>query len=196
MKQLIKQMEEYAVAYNVPIIQKEGLEVVQKCIVENDVQTILEVGTAIGYSAIQMCQMNENIQVVSIERDPIRYAQAVQNVKEANLSHRITLYEADALEIEIEGVFDLIFIDAAKAQYVKFFEKYEKNLTDSGIILSDNLSFHGFVDTKDRIQNRNTRQLVQKIRKYITFLQEHPNYKTTFYEQGDGVAISKKISSN
>lgn len=192
MEKLIKEMEEYAQENNVPIMQKEGIEFVQKCTQKYKIKTILEIGTAIGYSAIQMCRMDDEIKVVSIERDENRYAKAQENVKKAHMEDRITLFLGDALEYEMEGKYDLIFIDAAKAQYIKFFERYEKNLAENGIILSDNLKFHGFVEHPELTTNRNTRQLVRKIAHYVDWLKENEDYDTQFYDLGDGVAISKR----
>lgn len=189
---LIEEMELYAQEHEVPIMQKEGIQFVQKCVDTYNVKTILEIGTAIGYSAIQMCRMDKDIKVVSIERDEKRHLKAKENIKKANMEDRITLYLADALKCEVEGKYDLIFIDAAKAQYIKFFEKYEKNLSDTGIILSDNLKFHGFVDHPELTKNRNTRQLVRKIATYVQWLKDNENYETIFYDFGDGVAISKR----
>lgn len=189
---LIKEMEQYAQEHEVPIMQKEGINFVQKCVDTYNVKTILEIGTAIGYSAIQMCRMDKDIKVVSIERDEKRHLKAIENVKKAGMENRITLHLADALKIDVEGKYDLIFIDAAKAQYIKFFEKYEKNLSENGIILSDNLKFHGFVDHPELTKNRNTRQLVRKIATYVQWLKDNENYETIFYDFGDGVAISKR----
>lgn len=188
----IEAMEAYAVENNIPIMQKEGILFLQEVIKKHNVKRILELGSAIGYSAIQMCRMDNEIEVVTIERDESRYHKAVENIKLCHLEDRITLILGDALETEVEGMFDLIFIDAAKAQYIKFFERYEQHLLKDGIIVSDNLKFHGFVETTERIKNRNTRQLVNKIKRYIEYLETNENYQTTFYEQGDGVAISKK----
>ena len=108
------------------------------------------------------------------------------------MAHRITIINGDALETSIDGDFDLIFIDAAKSQYIKFFNKYKDNLTKTGVIISDNLSFHGMVEDISLTNNRNTRQLVSKIRKYIEFLETNPDFDTTFYKVGDGVSVSKK----
>lgn len=192
MNSYIEAMEAYATENNIPIMQKEGILFLQEMIKKHHVKRILELGSAIGYSAIQMCRMDDEIEVVTIERDESRYQKAVENVKLCHLEDRITLILGDALETEVEGMFDLIFIDAAKAQYIKFFERYESQLVKDGIIVSDNLKFHGFVETTERIKNRNTRQLVNKIKRYIEYLETNENYQTTFYEQGDGVAISKK----
>lgn len=192
MNDLIKEMEKYALEFDIPIMQKEGILFLQEYINKNEVNSILEIGSAIGYSAIQMCRLRDTIKVVTIERDESRYKKAIENIKKAKLEDRIKIYHADALDIEIEGSFDFIFIDAAKAQYIKFFEKYKRNLADNGVIMSDNLKFHGFVDTKERIKNRNTRQLVGKIKKYIQFLENNEEFDTTFFDLGDGVALSKR----
>lgn len=188
----IERMEKYAEEFQIPIMQKEGIMFLQNYIQKNHVKYILEIGSAIGYSAIQMCRMDDEIHVVTIERDEERYKQAVMNVNAVSMNERIELLLGDALETEIEGKYDLIFIDAAKAQYIRFFEKYERNLASGGAILSDNLKFHGMVEGDTPIKNRNTRQLVGKIRRYITYLQENPRFHTEFYDLGDGIAVSKK----
>ena len=124
----IEELEKYALENNVPIIQKDGLNFLIKYIKENNTKNILEVGTAIGYSAINMALVNQNIKITSIERNKEMYNLACTNVRKFNLENRINLIFGDALETEIEGTYDLIFIDAAKAQYIKFFEKYKINL--------------------------------------------------------------------
>lgn len=192
MEQYLEEMEQYARENDIPIMQKEGIQFLQKIIKENQSKNILEIGSAIGYSAIQMCRMDKEIHVVTMERDDMRYQEAVENVRHCQLEGRITLLHVDALEAEIEGLYDLIFIDAAKAQYIRFFERYQKNLAPHGMIVSDNLKFHGMVESKEPIRNRNTRQLVGKIRKYISYLKENASFETIFYDCGDGVAISRR----
>lgn len=196
MKEYIEAMEAYALQNHIPIMQKEGILFMQDLIQKHKVKKILEIGTAIGYSAIQMCQVMNDVEVVTIERDEERYQQAIKNVSLCGLEKRITLILADALTAVIEGNYDLIFIDAAKAQYIKFFERYKENLKDTGIIVSDNLKFHGLVDSTEPIPNRNTRQLVKKIRMYHAYLETHPEYKTVFYDIGDGIAVSEKMMKN
>ena len=189
---LIEQMEEYARIHNVPIMQAEGLDFLLTYIRDHEVCNILEIGSAIGYSAIRMAQVNERIHVESIERDEVRYALAQANLKAAGLEERITFHLADALEWEGSGSYDFIFIDAAKAQYTKFFEKYKKLLKPNGTILSDNLGFHGLVESNEEIQSRNLRRLVRKIREYRTFLETNTEFETTFYELGDGIGVSHR----
>lgn len=192
MDNLIKEMESYAEEKNIPIMQKKGIDFLCKIISKSDVKNILEIGTAIGYSAIKMANVNEDITVTSIERDQDRYIIALSNIKKAKLDKRINVIYKDALDVKIKGKYDLIFIDAAKGQYIKFFEKFKENLNPGGIIISDNLSFHGLVEQKERIESRNLRQLVGKIRKYVEFLENNKEFKTKFYKVGDGIAVSIK----
>lgn len=188
----LEKIEEYAKINNIPIMQKDGIEFLTNYIKENNIKNILEVGSAIGYSAIKMALVDSDIKVTTIERDEERYNLALKNIKDFDLSDRISILCSDALGVELNDKYDLIFIDAAKSQYIKFFEKFEKNLNISGVIVTDNLSFHGLVEDDTKTNNRNTKQLVRKIRTYIDYLKSNEKYETIFYTLGDGVSISKK----
>lgn len=192
MEKLLLEMEVYAQLNNVPIMQKEGIDFLCQFIQEHQIQSILEIGSAIGYSAIQMALVNDNIHVTTIERDEPRYNEAVQNIKKANLENRIQIIYGDALETNVEGQYDLLFIDAAKAQYIRFLERYEPYLKKGGYVITDNLDFHGLVDHPERTKNKNTKDLVRKIKRFKEYLKDREDYETTFYSFGDGVAISKK----
>lgn len=185
-------LEYFAHKNNIPIMQKDGIKFLTKYIKENNIKNILEIGSAIGYSSIKMALVNKDIRVTTIERDKIRYREAIKNISKFKLNDRINIILGDALDIDVTGKYDLIFIDAAKSQYIKFFEKFENNLNNKGVIVTDNLSFHGLVEDDSKTTNRNTKQLVRKIRNYIEYLKENKKYETTFYSLGDGVAISKK----
>lgn len=187
---ILKEIEKYAEENNVPIMQKKGINFLCKFIEKNEIKTILEIGTAIGYSSIKMALVNKDINIVSIERDQDKYIEALKNIKKMKLEKRITLILGDALNINLDGKFDMLFIDAAKSQYTKFFKKYEKNLKEDGVIVSDNMSFHGLTDEVDKIENKNLRQLVTKINKYKEFLINNKKYTTKFYKIGDGIAIT------
>lgn len=193
---IIKEMEAYAQQYQIPIMEQEGIEFLCEWIAKHDCKRILEIGTAIGYSAIRMACVKQDITVVSIERDYDRYKKAQENIKKADLAKRITLIHDDALTCEVSGMFDLIFIDAAKAQYLKFFQRYEPHLYAGGWIVSDNLQFHGFVEHPEVIRSRHLKQMVRKIKSYIDFLENNGNYDTEFINIGDGVAISRKKAEN
>ena len=187
----LKALENYAEENNVPIIQKEGLNFILNYIKENKVKKILEIGTAIGYSAINMALIDENIKITTIERNKEMFSLAKKNVKDFNLEKRINIIYADALEAEIKDKYDLIFIDAAKAQYIKFFEKYKSNLKENGAIITDNLNFHGLANNPEEIHSKNLKALVRKINNYKEFLKENKEFKTNFYEKGDGISVSK-----
>lgn len=189
---IIKEIEIYAKENDVPIMETMGINFLCSLIKDNNYKNILEVGTAIGYSSIMMSNISKDIKVTTIERDEVRYKEAIKNIKRCNKEDQINAIFGDALETEIDGKYDLIFIDAAKGQYIKFFEKYSKNLNKNGVIVSDNMSFHGLVEEKERIKNKNLRQLVNKIKKYIVFLKENTEYDTEFHKIGDGVAVSRK----
>ena len=187
----LKDLEKYAEENNVPIIQKEGLNFILNYIKENKVKKILEIGTAIGYSAISMALIDKNIKITTIERNKEMFSLAKKNVKDFNLEKRINIIYADALEAEIKDKYDLIFIDAAKAQYIKFFEKYKSNLKENGAIITDNLNFHGLANNPEEIHSKNLKALVRKINNYKEFLKENKEFKTNFYEKGDGISVSK-----
>ena len=189
---MIEEIEKYARENDIPIMQKDGIDFMCNYIKEHGVKSILEIGTAIGYSSIKMALVNDNISVVTVERDEERYNEAIKNINKFGLEDRIKVHLCDALDFKIDEKFDLIFIDAAKAQYIKFFEKYKVNLNKNGVIISDNLLFHGFVENIEQVRSKNLRQLVKKIIKYRKFLEENTEFKTTFYEIGDGIAVSKK----
>lgn len=190
---IIREIKKYALENKVPIMQDEGIDFLTTFIVKNQINSVLEIGSAIGYSAIMMALANPNLKITTIERDSERYFEALKNIKKMNLEDRITLVFHDALDANIEGTFDMIFIDAAKGQNIKFFEKYELNLKDNGYIITDNMNFHGLVDKVDaEIESRNLRALVRKIRDYRTFLLNNQNYDVEFFNIGDGIAVAQR----
>ena len=189
----IKEMEEYAKINNVPIMEQDGIEFLTKYIKENNVKNILEIGTAIGYSAIRMCLVDDSITVTTIERDKVRYDEAIKNIKAFNMEDRINVIFGDALEVEVSGEYDLIFIDAAKSQSIKFFNKYEKLLKDDGTIITDNINFHGLTFSKEPAPSRNLRQMIRKIHDYLDFLKDNKEYTSKYENIGDGLMISKRV---
>jgi len=190
---MLRELREYAKEENVPIMQDQGIDFLTTFVIKHQINNVLEIGTAIGYSAISMALANPKLKVTSIERDEARYLEAVKNIKKFNLEDRITLLFNDALEVKLEDEYDLIFIDAAKGQNKNFFDKFEKLLSNDGFIITDNMNFHGYVDKDEKeIKSRNLRGLVRKIKEYKVFLEENEDYKTKFYEIGDGIAVSTK----
>ena len=190
---LLREMKQYAEVNNVPIMMDEGIDFLTTFILKNHVKNVLEIGTAIGYSAIMMALVDPNLKITTIERDEVRYLEALKNVKAFGLENRITLIYNDAFNVKLEEKFDLIFIDAAKAQNIKFFEMFERNLEYRGVIITDNLKFHGLVDKKEEeIKSKNLRALVRKIKDYVDYLKTNEKYNTEFFEVGDGISVSKR----
>ncbi len=198
MKQLILDMEEYAKEKNIPIMQKDGIAFLMKYIKNNNIKNVLEIGSAIGYSAILMASSNTEVKVTTIERDEVNYLECIKNVKKCNFESKVNVVFQDALEVNLtEGTeYDLIFIDAAKGQYRKFFEKFQYFLAPNGVIVTDNLKFHGYVGKSDTIESKNLRQLVKKIEGYIDYLKTNEEFETKFYDVGDGISISKRVSND
>ena len=193
MKELLLEMEAYAKEKNVPIIEKESIAYIMKYIKANHVKSILEIGSAIGYSAILMASASPEVKVTTIERDEIRYMECLKNVKRCGLDKEINVVFQDALEVNLTGVsYDLIFIDAAKGQYTKFFEKFQYFLAPGGVIITDNLKFHGYVGKKETIESKNLRGIVDKIQNYIEFLKTNEEFETEFIDVGDGISVSRR----
>ncbi|HCW36371.1 MAG TPA: methyltransferase [Staphylococcus sp.] len=192
----IDELRQYAEQYNVPIMDKISTEFVKQLIRIKDVKSILEIGTAIGYSAMHFASCDPSINVWTIERKEEMYEQAISNIKDFGYESQINVIFSDALEafelLPTDKSFDMIFIDAAKAQSQKFFELYEPLLKDDGIIITDNILYHGFVSDIEIVRNRNVKQMVKKVQKYNDWLMNHDKYKTTLINIGDGMAISKK----
>ena len=188
----IEAIEKYAKDNNVPIMEHEGIEFLTKYIKEHNVKKILEIGTAIGYSAIRMALIDNNIKIVTIERDKNRYDEALKNISNMDLKNQITPILNDAFDVVLDEKYDLIFIDAAKAQYIKFFEKFKNNLSENGVIISDNLNFHGLTHGEHKNLSRNVKGLVRKLNLYIEFLKNNEEFNTIFLELGDGIGISTR----
>ena len=192
MKENIMEMEKYASENNVPIIEKDSIAFIMKYIKKNNIKNVLEIGSAIGYSTILMASSNQDTIVTTIERDETRYMECLKNVKKCGMEKKINVVYQDALELNLSEDlrYDLIFIDAAKGQYIKFFEKYKNFLNPNGTIITDNINFHGYVGQSSKLDKGNLKSLVEKIEKYIEFLKTNPGFDTKFYDIGDGLSVS------
>lgn len=191
----IKSIEKYAKEENVPIMLPDGIEYLTRFIQDNNIKSVLEIGTAIGYSAIRMALVDNDIKVTTIERDKKRYDIAIENIKDFNLDNRIKVIYGDAMDVNIDGLYDLIFIDASKGHSIDFFNKYSKNLREDGVIITDNLSFHGLVEDESLAVTKNQKGLVKRIKKFIEFLDNNQEYETKYINVGDKISISRKINN-
>lgn len=194
MNNLIEEIRIFGRENHVPIILDEGLKVLLDTIKKENIKSVLEVGTAIGYSAINMASLG--VSVTTIERDKNMIGIATNNIKRANLEDKIKIIECDAKEalpLIQDQKYDLIFIDAAKGSYRKFFDDFKTLLNDDGIIICDNMEFHGLV-MQDDLSNcsRQLRQMIKKLRDFRQYLESSSEFKTIFINVGDGLTISKK----
>lgn len=190
------ELKNYAKEYNVPIIFDEGLAFLETVIRLYKPKRILEIGTAIGYSAIRMHRVCDSF-VTTIERNPKMYEEALKNVSKAGLKDSIEIIFKDALEAFDEvsmHKYDMIFIDAAKAQYTKFFDLYTPLLNEGGIVVCDNMMFHGLVNNEESYekQSRSVRGLIRKLANFHSNLLNNKDYDTSIFNIGDGMSVSVK----
>lgn len=204
----VESLKQEAREKGIPVMQDEGLCFICDYIRAHNVRTILEIGSATGCSAIQFASVSEDIRIVTVELDEERFEQAVKNIADAGLSDRVHVIHGDALKAETfarveaelaaiasvpdKATADLIFLDAAKSQYIAFFEMYEKLLSPHGAIISDNLLFHGMTAGYRKTYNYNTIKLLRKIRGFIIYLMANKQFDTAFHTIGDGVSVSTR----
>ncbi len=186
------EMERFAKKHQVPISQPETMKLLEVVIRLGRIRSVLEVGCAIGYSAICMVEAGcETVDTVELSPDAVRVAK--ENFQKAGLADRIRLYEGDAKEIlpTLNGEFDMIFMDAAKAQYQEFFPHCMRLLKKGGVLVSDNVLYKGMTAT-DELVTRRKITIVKRLRNYLSMISSVPELETTVIPIGDGVALSFK----
>ncbi|WP_438311086.1 O-methyltransferase [Sporosarcina sp. FA9] len=192
----ITHMEEYAEENRVPIMESVGIESLIGLLRIQKPKNVLEIGSAIGYSAIRIATALKETKILTIERDAERYTKAVENILQCGLTKRIQIIEADALEIELDKVynetFDALFIDAAKGQYQRFFEKYTPFLNSNGVIYCDNIFMHGMVLREDTDVPKRSRTMIRKLKEFTRWVMSHPEYDSVLLPIGDGLLIATK----
>ena len=159
----LEQIKQKALEDKVPIVKDDTLEVIKKVILDNNYLSILELGTAVGYSSISMALLNKEIKIDTIEKNEDSYKIAIKNIEGLGLSNQITVHNMAIEDFKPSKKYDFIFIDAAKAQYEKYFNQFIDYLEPNGKVLFDNMIFHGMVKDVENIKNKNTRALVRKI---------------------------------
>ena len=189
------QIAKAARADRVPIIRKETANFLQAMVAATRPKRILEVGTAVGYSALLMAQvMPEETDIITIEKYEPRIPVARRHFAEAGLSDRITLLEGDAGEIlkKLDGSFDFIFMDAAKGQYIHWLPDILRLLSTGGVLFSDNVLQDGdIIESRFAVERRN-RTIHARMREYLYTLTHMPEFQTSVVPIGDGVALSVK----
>ena len=186
---ILSELKEYAQSEDIPIVQAETLEFILDFLEKNKIKSVLEIGTAIGYSAIAMSTVKSVQKIVTLERN-YGYAQIADvNIGRADKDKVIKVVQEDALDYECEEHFELLFIDGAKSQYQAFFDRYIDNVD---YVIVDNIDFHGMVEDQSLTHNRRTRALVKKLAKFRESILEDENYNTKYYNIGDGILLVSK----
>lgn len=189
----LKIIKEKALEEHIPIIMDDTLEVIDTYLKEMKPKRILEIGTAVGYSAICFSKyLAEDGIIDTIERDEERIVEAKENIKEMELDSRINIYEGDAVEIlpTLNNKYDAVFIDAAKGKYTFFLEQALRMLDKNGIIFADNILYKGYVLSD--YNKHKQRTAVRNLREYIKQTTENEKLETKILEVGDGLAITQK----
>ena len=191
-KEELEIIKQKALEEHIPIIMDDTLEVIAKYLKEIKPTKILEIGTAVGYSAICFSQyLSENGKIDTIERDEERIKEAKINIKNVGVEDKINIYEGDAVEIlpTINEKYDVVFIDAAKGKYPFFLKEALRLLNNNGIIFADNILYKGYVLSD--YNKHKQRTAVRNLREYLKEVSDNPNLETEILEVGDGLAISK-----
>ena len=196
--QFLDQLELQAKKDRVPIIRREMQSFLKVLLQIKKPAKILEVGTAVGFSALLMAKYtSEDTRIVTIEKYEKRIPVAKANFQAAGMDHRITLLEGDALEIlrEMEDSFDLIFMDAAKGQYIHFYPEVMRLLAPEGILVSDNVLQEGdLIESHFAVERRN-RTIYKRMREYLYVLKHDERLETSILPVGDGAAVSYKMKT-
>ena len=188
----LNKIKEKALEDHIPIIMDDTLEVIEDYLKEKNVERILEIGTAVGYSAICFTKvLSEEGIIDTIERDEKRVKQAKINIEKAEVEDKINIYEGDAVEIlpTLNEKYDVVFIDAAKGKYPFFLKEALRMIKENGVIFADNILYKGYVMSD--YNKHKQRTAVRNLREYIKEVSENPNLDTEILEVGDGLAISK-----
>lgn len=189
--ELLSIMEKDAMDTNVPIIHPEVGRFLEVMVASHGYKRILEVGTAIGYSAIRFANINKDVQVDTIELNPEMIERAGKYIDQAELNDRIHIHEGDASEVikNLEGSYDLIFLDGAKGHYVHMLEDCLTLLSPKGMLISDNVLFRGMVASNTVLKRRKI-TIVKRMRRFLETISTDPRLDTSILPLGDGVSLT------
>ena len=190
---MIEDIKEKALDEKVPIIKDDGLLFILNLIKEGNIKDILELGTAVAYSSISMARIDKDIFVDTIEKNEDMYKKAIENINNEGFNSQIKVHFMPIEDFKTTKKYDLIFVDAAKAQYKKYTEQFFDNLKDDGVFVYDNMIFHGMIYDVTNIKNRNTRSLVKKLLNFRDFMLKDEHFDIMFHDDvGDGILVASK----
>ncbi|MBQ1868707.1 MAG: O-methyltransferase [Selenomonas sp.] len=193
-------MEQYAAENHVPIINERGRKAFLQVVREQKPHRVLEVGMAIGYSTLQIAVNSaDDVKITTMELSEERVKTARSYIARSGYDDRIRILTGDAGELLAheavqDAPFDFVFIDAAKGQYVDYFHKIEPLLSDSAVILADNVLFRGYVCSEEKPPRR-FKTIVKRLREYLELVTKTPGYSTVILENGDGLAVTRREKS-
>jgi len=189
---LLMRLEKEAHAEKIPIIQLPSIQLIRTLLLTHRPKSILEVGTAIGYSTIWLAQAAPEAKIVTMEIDPDRIQRALTNFEAAGVSQRVELVAGDAGEgLSSRYRFDCLFLDAAKGQYKHYLDLYLPHLEPGGVVICDNILFKGLV-AEEHIENKRWAPMVKKLQDFNAYLMNHPDLDTSMIPIGDGLTFSIK----
>ncbi|MGB4985584.1 MAG: O-methyltransferase [Erysipelotrichaceae bacterium] len=192
----IQDIKKYGIENKVPIILDDGLDFLINVIKDNSVKNILEVGTAIGYSSINMALLGKDISIDTLEYNEEMYNIALNNIKDFHLEGQINVHFGDACLYECQRNYDLIFIDGAKAKYQLFFNRFIPFLVDEGIVVVDNIDFHGLCNDIESVSSRRLRAMLRKLNSFKNEILENQSYICEYFDVADGIFVIKKVKNN
>jgi predicted O-methyltransferase YrrM len=194
MKEQLEQIKQKALNDQVPIMSDESIDYIIANLQKYQCKTILEVGTAVGFSALSIASSIPDVKITTIERDQARYEVAIRNIEKLDLVHRINVVFADALEFACTEMVDAVIIDAAKAQNKTFFDRFFPFVKPRGIVIVDNIDFHGHNEHVDLLSDRrNLRQMVNKIRAFEDYVNNRNDLEVERVSIGDGMMMIRRI---
>ncbi|MCR3759261.1 O-methyltransferase [Clostridium felsineum] len=193
---ILKELEEYAKENHVPIVHKEMAKFLEFMMQMKRPKRILELGTAIGYSATLMA-LNSNANITTVDRSEEMIQIAKENIKKFGLENRIEVLNGECIDVirSLNEQYDIIFIDAGKGHYEDFFNESLRILKDDGIIIADNVLFRGMVATDELLKRRKI-TIVKRMRKYLDMVSNREDLTTTVIPMSDGIAITTRRQNN
>ena len=190
---LREEMQRYALIHDVPVMQEEGQLFLLRLIREEQVRSVLELGTAIAYTTLAMASQDPLIRIDTVERDPQMAALARGYIERSAHASQICLYPVDIDDFTTEKKYDLILVDAAKAQYPVYFRRFQGNLKENGLFVFDDMVFHGMIDHPELPKNRSTRNLLRRITRFRQEAASESGFTCEFYDKiGDGILIMRR----